>query len=300
MYLKKTEPLFDETGNGAGAAAPSAPAAAPAPTPEKSGSTVLSSQEIADLFSGKSPAPVSDTGVPSKPPEAGATTAPGPGPTASAPSAQPAAPAENPEQALLKKQLADAQTLLQQYQQLHSAQSPAQQPAQPAGDGVPPYAFNVPPQLLQMLESEVPAERQQAVGAIMTGTARAVHQTMLGEFSKVLEGIPTLIQQAIQHNARSQQIFHDFYGKFPDLNIPALRPLVIGVAEQVVKESGANEWSAQIRDVIGQRVMAMLGRAPQGAPAPAPTPAPIMAGGAPRPAVSDNSIASQIRELMQR
>lgn len=291
-----------------GTPAPAAPAASPgtagsageprqsaeggvaAPAGARGGTAPLSSEEIGALFT-FNPFKLEPT-LPAA--EAGAS-APGP----AAPPAEPpaAAAAANPEAALLKQQLDQAMLLLQQYQQ-QPQQPPGAKPpeGQPSGEAIPPYNFTVPPQLMQMMESENPAERQQAIGAVMQGTAQAVHKTLLQEFGKVMQGIPALMQAAIQQHSAAQEVFNDFYGTYKELNRPELRQLVVGVAQQVIQESRATGWSPQLRDAVAGRIFQLLGHKPAQTP---PVGAPPIIGGTPaRMGSPGRTLADDIKSLL--
>jgi len=176
-----------------------------------------------------------------------------------------------------------------------AAQAPQQQPqGQPAASTaendpfktVPDYGFNIPDQLVDMLGSEDPVQRKQALGYTMQGLAKAVHQTVLSvvaeRFQHVETNLPKTVFERLELARQEQQVGSDFYGAYPNLNKPELRPLVRQVGEAVLRETKATTWNAQLRDLIAQRVLASLQGVVQPAtPAKPAAPAaqPVMFGG---------------------
>lgn len=197
-------------------------------------------------------------------------------------------PPTDPEKELLRQQLATMQAQMQ-------AQAAAPQAPQQAQDTLPPYAFNIPPELLQLMYSEDPTERQQGLTAYAMGIARTVHSQVRDEYQQVMQ---SAIQQAIASTQQAQQVRQDFYGKYPELDKPELYPVVQAVAQQVAAQTGANSWTPEFRDAVGERVRALI--QPQAQPQPPRTPASGQAtAGNGRPAVGQKpTMADEIAALL--
>lgn len=206
---------------------------------------------------------------------------------------------EDPEKALLRQQveqLTQTVTQLSQQMQQSAGQQPGQQPGQsgqqPSGEApqieIPDYAFNIPDELVGLLDSDNPAERKQGFAAMAQGLARTVHQVVMGAVQQTyIDPLPQQFQGMIEQQLQAKEIFSDFYGKYSALNKPELRPLVIQTMQQVVQETGAKQWSDSLRDTIGARVMGLIGQGVTTPPpkTPAKTPAqPTPAGPGTRPA----------------
>ncbi len=169
--------------------------------------------------------------------------------------AQPTPGEENPELKLLRDQVEALQTAIKAGQPAPAA------PAAPAKeDTTPDYQFTIPTELMSLLDSENVTERQQGIGLLSQGVARTVHQTLMGEVNAIVQGqIPTLVQGMITQQAQAQTIFTDFYEKYPALNKPELRSLIVSTGKEVMTETGANAWSPTLRDTIAQRVLSIVG-----------------------------------------
>jgi len=193
----------------------------------------------------------------------------------------------------LKSQLAQYQALLSQ----RSASEASQQPDPNAASQLPEYNFPVPPELVEALGSEDPALRTKGIQAMMTGTAMSVHQRMQGEFKQLLQqGLPALLQQRETAAQQRATIESDFYNTFQDLNLPQLRPHIKTLAEQVVQETGAQTWTAEIRDEVGRRAKKLFGHIGTSA---ASNPPPQMMGSSTRPAApSTTSVESDINDTL--
>lgn len=187
-------------------------------------------------------------------------------PMATEPEAKaPPEPTPDPELALLKSQVETLQTALKAVPQ--TPQPSAEKPK----DDTPQYQFTIPTELMSLLDSENSAERQQGIGLLSQGVARTVHQTVMEQVGQIVQNqIPSMMQGMITQQTQAQTIFQDFYDKYPTLNRPELRQLIVSTGQQVMQESGAQDWSPTLRDAIAQRVLAIVGSGPT--PAPTPTP----------------------------
>lgn len=129
---------------------------------------------------------------------------------------------------------------------------------------VPSYDYNVPDQLVEMMGSEDPNERKQAMGFLVKGVAQGIHQQIMStvgsQFQNLQQHIPQTVQQMQQTQAVQQQVATDFYGTYPEFNDPNITPIVQNVAKQVMEEQGKNAWDQSLRDEIGKRVKGILGK----------------------------------------
>lgn len=295
-------PEGDASPGGAAPAGGEPPAATPAPgAPEPD--AALSFDQIESLlsydpFSKEKPGPADGGGGnPPDPATNGQPPTPGAPGGAAAPQnpPQPPAPPGAPtDTELLNAKIAELQTQLTALKSPPGGQPPGGAPAAPGGQPpagqeeseVPPYDFTIPPQLMQLLDSENPTERQQGYGALLKGTAQVVHKTLMGQMVQVVSemsrAIPSVINEQLQSYQTAQAIFQDFYGEYKDLNRPELRGLVQETAKQVMTETGLKTWGPALRQAIAARVYGVLGRQLPGMSRPPAAPPVIPAGGAPR------------------
>jgi hypothetical protein len=155
------------------------------------------------------------------------------------------------------------------------------------------YTFNIPSKLYNGLYGADVSdeERVACLQAFASGIATSVHNRIMQTFGtwtkNQFEAIPAAIDYLVakRETQKSSQksIRDDFYGAFPELNKPALGPIIKSTIQAVARETGAKSWSPEVRNKVGTRVRELLAAfAPQvpQATAPAtltpraPTPAP--------------------------
>ena len=278
---------------------PAPPAPAPAPTPAPSPAPAAPAPEQPPRFDvapeveaifgydpfsdGKS---ASAPAEPSAPPAKQVQDSP-PAPT---PAPAPSSPPVEPEAALLRRQLEEAQQTIRTLSTAQTQAPPQQQPQQTAEDvdaDLPAYTFQVPDKLLDLIGSENREESRAGVSALLQGAGRAIHKTVVDSIRReVSVVVPRLIQNGIAVHAMQRAVFDDFYGKYPELNVPAIRPIVQQVGMSVARELGVTRWTPELRDAVGQRIKTMLSTVqPNGQAGPVQAvPAPVMAPVATRPA----------------
>lgn len=284
------------------AAAPEAASAAPAET--SSGI----SDEIRSILAFD---PFEEGALDEVKPAAPAPTAPEPAPVA--PVAEPApaaAPVVDPLQATV-------QSLQETVQALPEAVRQATQPPAPAapqvddfhprdGDQMLNYVqvmSSIPEAALNGLISENPLERKQALAQVLgvamhvthrLATKQAVEQ-LRGEFSRVM---PVFVQEQMQAETTRREIHNDFYTKYPQLNHPALKQVVMREAANLAPRLGVRAWTPEFRDQLGAHVMSMLPRA-QAPVAPAVATATPTVGPSARPmnGVGAQNLQQEISEL---
>lgn len=159
----------------------------------------------------------------------------------------------------LQGQIAQMAAQLQQSQQ----QQPQGQPqgAQPQpGASRPEYQYTINPQLVQGLRSENDGEFAGALSLLMQNLSQHVHERVSSETRQwVNETVPPMVNGAQQSMSTQQQIFTDFYGAYPELNTPALRPMVLEVAKGLM-ETGkyGSAYTPQFRTDLGKQVLLSL------------------------------------------
>lgn len=184
--------------------------------------------------------------------------------TAPAPAATPAADpnAQNGQPSGEAALIAAAQNLSAAADKLQ-APAPAQQQQQvQPKDDLPPYLYDIPPQLVDALASENPQQRTAALQTIVAGTARAVHGEMLKVINDLRTALPSQFQQMMQaHNFR-ETVRRDFYGQYPMLQNEALAPIVGQATQQVLAEAAAQgrgvNWGPQMAQAIAERVFGAI------------------------------------------
>lgn len=215
--------------------------------------------------------PRSEEAAPQPTPDgAPGTSTPAPGqPAAEAPAAQPAPqPAAQPSSLdVAAQRLVEAADRLQAPQQA--------QPQNQPKDDIPAYLYDIPPQLLEKLDSENPADRATALQALVQGTARSVHIEVMKQINEVKAALPQIFQQMTQAAEYRAQVRKDFYGAYPVLDNPNLAPVVGQVTAQVFAEMVASgqrpSWSPQVAKTIAERVFTAIPGLRQ-VPAPAAQP----------------------------
>lgn len=206
------------------------------------------------------------------------------------------------EQLRLWKELADARQAALDKVSTDKGKGAAGEEA-PA-DALPAYDFEIPDQLVEALTTSDVKVFKQGVTALAKGLAIAIHGQMQKQFESVynqrFDSLPAQVMQTIQAASQKQAVFQDFYGKNPELNKPALYPIVTKVAEEAAKRLKKTAWDDELRDVVAKDVKALLG-AVSGNSAPAATPAPaqmLSSQGARVGASSGSKLEQEIASIM--
>lgn len=267
-------PAASAPASSAASPAPSAPAA-PAAAPPASGNAPADGETLrAALMYDPFAEPTPPKGVgndPAQPP-----TALPAAPPAAPPVAPVVAPPAPPDHLSVIAQ--GVQHLLQTQQQ---SPPQGQQPsADPMADiDVPGYNFTIPDGMVAALAHEDPAVRKQGIGALIQGTAQNIHRVVFHAARQHIEReVPRMVAHAIQQDREQRVIFDDFYGTHKELNNPALHPLVVNVASQMMRQQGFMGWTPQFRDAVAMQVKGIL-MASTGASVPGP--APMLPAGSP-------------------
>lgn len=192
--------------------------------------------------------------------------APPPEPAAAAP------PAEPPRQT----SQADIEAAIRQIPAAIRAGLERQQPPQPQ-PAAQKFNLAVPEALVTALRSEDPKEFSTGVGAMINGVANHVWNTVMDHLEKTVgPSIPQAVERYVQTVRSQEAVANDFYGQYPQLNIPELMPMVQAVGATIAQEHAARglalNWSPQLRDAIAERIFARLPMLRGTAPAPAAPP----------------------------
>jgi|SRR5215831_4968865 len=135
--------------------------------------------------------------------------------------------------------------------------SPAEQPQ--------PNKFNlgVPDALVNALRSEDPKEFSAGVGAMINGVANHVWNAFTEHLVKdILPNIPRMIEGHTQSIQRQEAVARDFYGAYPQLQIPELTSAIQTIGAQIAQEYAMAGkplgWSSELRDAIAERIFMRL------------------------------------------
>lgn len=168
------------------------------------------------------------------------------------------------------------------------APEPKADPAKKAPEGkghgeVPAYNLQLPPQILDAVDSDEPAHRAQALNGIVNGVLGAAHKVVLDEVSKLRDSILSEVKATLtqsQSNAQAEQTAktqqQEYFEAFPNHNKEQLMPIVARINGQMAAELPNAEWNADWIAALGARVdayLSELGVPTESAPAPSPAPA---------------------------
>lgn len=160
------------------------------------------------------------------------------------------------------------------------------------------YTFNIPSKLYNGLYGADVSdeERVACLQAFASGIATSVHNRIMqtfgtwtkNQFQAIPAAVDYLVSQRETQRSSQKSIRDDFYGAFPELNKPALGPIIKSTIQAVARETGAKTWSPDVRNKVGTRVRELLAAfAPQVPQAPAPA---TLTPRAPTPAPAANTV----------
>lgn len=160
------------------------------------------------------------------------------------------------------------------------------------------YTFNIPSKLYNGLYGADVSdeERVACLQAFASGIATSVHNRIMqtfgtwtkNQFQAIPAAVDYLVSQRETQRSSQKSIRDDFYGAFPELNKPALGPIIKSTIQAVARETGAKTWSPEVRNKVGTRVRELLAAfAPQVPQAPAPA---TLTPRAPTPAPAANTV----------
>jgi len=192
--------------------------------------------------------------------------------------------------------------------------NPQPQPQQPqapgpqAPQGYDPskpvnYTLEIPDNVMMGLSSDDPVQRKAAVSNLLGGFGRYVDFHFRAAMNHAVSNIPAMVQNMIREHSHSQRMHDDFYGKYAELNIPHLKPMIGQIAGDLARRNNwGNQWTDAIRDAVAREAFKQLGRPFPGTvttPAANPRPPAQIGGGKGTPGTPVMSDTErQIRELM--
>lgn len=145
------------------------------------------------------------------------------------------------------------------------AQALEQRPAQPQqekkekDEELPNYMFDIPSDLVRALRSEDESEARQGIQMLLSGVLKAAHNAIRQEFTQRLAtNSETLQKQMSEAQAQvqvRQAVTADFYQAYPQLNNPAVQPIVSQVWDHIVRTENPQQWTEQLRTRIGNAVI---------------------------------------------
>jgi hypothetical protein len=121
----------------------------------------------------------------------------------------------------------------------------------------------IPDAALNGLVSENPLERKQALAQVLGVAMHVTHrlaakqavEQLRGEFSRVL---PAYVGEQMRSEVVRREVHNDFYTKFPQLNHPAVKQIVMQEAASLAPRLGVKAWTPEFRDRLGAHVLSML------------------------------------------
>lgn len=210
--------------------------------------------------------------------------APGPSAQEPAPAGSDAAAAPTPDAPPAVDPMVDLvarQTQLMEQLAANAAPAPAAAPAEPEA---PRFAVALPPEIVNAIRSDDPAEATAALNLIVNGIATMAFNESRKEIALAMQSVPQQFQQLSEAQSEMRRIQADFYGTYPELDREELRPLVVKAAELEAKAAPYTGWSKEFGTRVAQRVASVL--APKAAPAPAPKPPQFQGPSSARPAAA--------------
>jgi hypothetical protein len=293
-------------GSGGSDSGAAAPAAAPSEPSSDSGARQIEA-DIADIFAYDPFGPSSEPTPPA---------AAEPAPVVSAPVVEPppmvqAAPAPDPLLEAAQALRETAAALPQAVREATVSQQPQEtqpDPWSPLDDKGQPVNYRavyeqLPDSMIQALGSENPTERKQAVAALLATSThiaqrQAVSQAVQMMRQEFVRAIPNFVQRSIREHHEQREVFSDFYGAFPSLSHPSIRPIVQQEGVRLARQLGVQGWSPEFRQKLGEHVTNMLrGVTGPTASSMQQAPAPIMSVPSARPMAPPNSPRSPEQDM---
>jgi hypothetical protein len=152
--------------------------------------------------------------------------------------------------------------------------APLDQNGQPVDYG----RLNIPDAVIMAMASDNPAERKAATAHMIGSVAHLVQRMAVAQAvqqvrNEIATAMPRFVTERLVQHQQQQEVFQDFYGHFPQLSHPAIRPVVMAEAQKLAQQGGPKQWTPEFRDQLGRHVTALL-RASVPVPAAPPAAAP--------------------------
>lgn len=162
---------------------------------------------------------------------------------------------------VLRQELAEERkrfdTLLQQKEKPKEVETPtAEQEVQEIASK---YNFNVQPDLVEAMQSDDTGVSAGALNSIVLGTALAVHKAVREEYMEKISDLEKRLVGRVNGAAQAaskEEAVNQFYATYPQLNSPAIRPIVQQVAIEQAKKGAV--WGEQTMLAIAQQTREVL------------------------------------------
>ena len=173
------------------------------------------------------------------------------------------APKEPDETTELKNTVAhlneQLQQLRQQQEQAQRAQEKPKEEDENENSQIPDYGtLAIPRSITDAITSGEPEQVEKGLQELIRGIGASVHGTLRAEMesklSKTSEKVKSEVTNSVQQQSTTQTVKNDYFSKYSHHDAEIVRPVLSRVAAQVVRESGANGWTPDLWDKIGQRV----------------------------------------------
>lgn len=127
--------------------------------------------------------------------------------------------------------------------------------------------IRIPPDVLVALRDDDPAKASEALTGLMFGVlsraARDSRAFVREELARMREEVPRIATNEVETRTRAQQVEADFYGNYPVLNKPRLRPVVAQTMQEIaqdwISQGKRVDWTPEFRDQLARRVAEDLG-----------------------------------------
>jgi hypothetical protein len=207
-----------------------------------------------------------------------------------APVAEPVAPAIDPNVAALRDAVADL--VNREAAPTAPAATPEAKPQQPR------FNFQVPNDVVNALRSDDQEVATHGLNALVNGLSNAIWQAQQ-EFiaSELIPQIPRMIQQHMSMVEERRRVHDEFYGAYPHLNKPELKPFVGQLAIQLAQETGAKTWDTAFSQKLVERLATIIPMTPAPSGQPKAKPKFNSGGGSPRQP-AENPIVTDIRDTL--
>ena len=170
-------------------------------------------------------------------------------------------------------------------------------------DKIPEYDFEIPDKLINHLTSDKVEEFKVGVQALAKGIAGAIHAQMRTHMAQSYDprfaSLPQQVIQIVAAHQRNIETMNDFYGTYPELNHPPLKPIIEQIGKDVAKELGKTAWDNELRDAIAERTKLMLSiPSKQNGSAPAAAPKMLPSQGARSAPTPSDKVAREIADTL--